>query len=1184
MTVNDKNFDLLESIDQAAEKDPQNFGEKLDEKMENFADSDSYPFPKSKKYPNFAQKKVEKSQKIEENSEKIAEKSDENLGKNQDISIKNSENLTEKKQTSAENRPKSRFVPLRIFSEFSLLNSCIRAKNAAKYCTEFGIETCALADKHNMFGMLQFNLAMEEAEIRPIVGCNLRLFEKFEVWAFCRNEDGYEELSNLLTNSYLEKGANLAVNDLLALKNCVILFDQNFPPEQLPEFIKAANLAKITLGIAISRQSADAEFEQSLFEISKKYDLPIVAAPKFYYEKPEQKLAVDALMCIKNGTYLSQRDREQVISDGELADPKVIEEKFADIPQALENAHRIGQICNFALQKHAPRMPGINSNEDPEKLFHRMVFEGLEMRLQNYVMPEYAVLPEKEQAEIRQIYLDRANYEIDMIRKMGFCDYFLIVADIVQWSKANDVPVGPGRGSGAGCLVAWCLQITNLNPIKYHLVFERFLNPDRVSLPDFDIDFCQEKRQKAIEYIQNRFGAENVAHIATFGSLQYRAALRDVGRVMQIPYGLIDDLCKKLPQPVQGVAPTLKQLKENGALEEFINAETAELFDIAMSVEGLPRHCSMHAAGLVIGNKKLSDIVPLFKEPDSTIPIIQFDMKMAEKIGLVKFDILGLAVLSILRKTCEFLQNRGVILDLDFIPIDDEASFKTLQKGMVKGVFQFESLGYRQLMLEMQPNCIEDIIAASALYRPGPMADIPQFVKCKKDPSQVSYFYPEMEPILKNTYGVIVYQEQVLQIAKDIAGYSLKEADLLRRAMGKKIKAEMALHQEKFVEGVVKTIGSTRQKAEQLFETLSRFASYGFAKAHAAPYGIIIYQTVYCKTHFPREFFCACLYYETIQEKAEELIQEATKMGVIINPPSLNSSMANFALNSEGEILFGLSKIKGIGEIANEIVSEREKNGLYKSIDDFIQRIGPNKRVLENFVYSGVFDCFGQTRDEQLKNITSPKKEISLFDFDDEATSTMSEIEIMRHEFDLTRTIFSKQFLAADLSQFKIKNRLSEIVKPGGALFCMGLKGNVRKTKDGRILNSYQFFDEEGFHEALINLPSEISWEFVVIELERNDIRHSIRKITPISAFLDGFRKICLEFPNQKMAEKVQSKIQQLSEGNTSIYGHFGGLEGVGGENKFFGNFSLSLEFLQFLQNLTKSENPENRLEKFSII
>lgn len=1054
------------------------------------------------------------------------------------------------------------FAFLRVYSEYSLLHSCLKAYNLASYCKEFGVNTIALTDMHNMFGMLKFHSIMAEHKIKPIVGCTLHLFDNFEVWAYCKNETGYVELSNLISFSYLEKNGKLAVNDLLALKNCIILFDHRFPSAELDQFIASARSENIEIAIAISRQVMDLEFEQSLFEISRKFDLPIVAAPRFFYEKPEQKLAVDTLMCIKNGAYLVQQDRPQVIVDGNLQDPALLEKKFADIPQAIENMRRIAQKCNFVLKAHAPRMPGINSNEDPEVVFHRMIFTGLEMRFEKDIMPEYAVLPQNEQEEIRKIYIDRANYEFEMIKKMGFCEYFLIVSDIVQWSKNNDIPVGPGRGSGASSLVAWCLQITNLNPIKYHLMFERFLNPDRVSLPDFDIDFCQEKRHKVIEYIQTRFGKENVAHIITFGSLQYRAAIKDVGRVMQMPYSLIDKLCKTLPQPVQGVAPTLKQLKESGVLQEFINAETEDLFKIALEVEGLPRHCSMHAAGLVIGNQKLADIVPLFKEVDSEIPIVQFDMKMAEKIGLVKFDILGLAVLSILHKTCEFLKAKNIDLDLDHIPLDDAKTFQTLQKGMVKGVFQFESLGFKQLMLEMQPTRLEDLIAAGALYRPGPMGDIPQFIKCKKDTSQIEYMFPQMEPILKDTYGVIVYQEQVLQIAKDLAGYSLKEADLLRRAMGKKIKAEMAMHQEKFVNGMVETIKSPRDKAQQLFDNLARFASYGFNKGHAAPYGMMSYQTAYCKTNYTHEFLCACLFYEQVQEKSEELIQEAIKMGVTVNPPCLNKSLANFALNDAREIMFGLSKVKGVGEIANEIIANRNELGPFKSIEDFIKRINPNKRVLENFVYTGVFDCFGKSRDEQLKEITSPKQELSLFDFDDEITNSMTTKEIMKHEFDLMQTIFSKDSLKSDLSQFKIKNKLTDIDKPGGLLFCMGLQPNVRKTKDGRTMNSYKFFDLNGAQEVLINTPCEITWDYVIIEFERNNIRYTIKKVTPFSTFWNNFKKMVLSADSLDMQEILRGKINELPEGDTSIYIEFEG------KNQFIGNFILNIDFLNSVKSI----------------
>jgi DNA polymerase-3 subunit alpha len=879
--------------------------------------------------------------------------------------------------------------------------------------------------------------------------------------------------------------------------------------------------------------------------------LPIVAAPKFFAPNLEANLALDALWCIKNGTYLVEVDRVHAPIDAFLSHANDITKLFEDIPQAIENAQLIAAKCNFSLDKHAPRMPGIDITEDASVVFAREVNNGLEKRLST-ILNNYS---NEQKEEIITQYKNRIEHEINMINKMGFCEYFLIVAEIVQWAKKQNISVGAGRGSGASCLAAFCLEITNIDPIRFNLMFERFLNPDRVSLPDFDIDFCQERRYEVIEYIQKRFGFDNVAHIVTFGSLQYRAAIRDIGRVMQIPYPKIDLLCKQLPQPVQGVAPTIKQLREDGRLAEFVNNETKDLLEISESVEGLPRHSSVHAAGLVIGNSKLSEIVPLFKDPNFKIPIIQFSLKSAEEIGLVKFDILGLSTLSSLQKTCEFLKEKNIELDLDKIPLDDQATFHMLQMGIVKAVFQLESPGFRNLIIQMQPTTFEDIIAAISLYRPGPMVDIPQFIKCKHSEQKIEYLYPQMEDILKETYGVIVYQEHVIAIAKEIAGYSLKDADSLRRVMGKKIKAEMVLHEEKFIQGVLNIQGGSREKAKTLFDILARFASYGFPKAHAAPYALTTYQTAYCKCHHTAPFLCAMLFYENTQEKAEEIIQEAKKMGVPTLAPCINTSSENFTLNEDHtKILYGLSCIKGIGKIAHEIIHERNLNGLFKSVDDLIARVPHiNKKALENFVFSGAFDCFSNeniaySRSKQLADITdtSDHATISLFDFNQDIKQ-WSDIEIMRNEFETIHTIFNQQDY--DLTQFNIKNKLQDIIGKQ-LLIGIGLGKKTRKTNAGRILNSYQFIDNDGVQELLFNNDYDgPKWEKKIFEIEKQNTRFVIKKIYEVDEVLEKYRKIFI-CVNQKI---------NLEEGNTSIY--------FNETKELLGNYKITIDFLINMKN-----------------
>lgn len=1046
------------------------------------------------------------------------------------------------------------FTPLRVYSEYSLLKSCIRISDAVKFCKENGVKTIAVADENNMFGIMQWSLALKAADIKPIIGCCLKIksdVNEKHVWAFCKNFDGYTSLSKLLTESYLEYDGSLPIEKIGQLNQCILLVDNELNDEEIA-YIAKNHHASSELGIAISRQQADRQDETRLFNISNKLDLPIVAAPKFFAPNLENNLALDALWCIRNSTYLAEVDREHAPIDAFLTSQANMINLFKDIPQALKNAEIIGNKCNFSLSKHPPRMPGIDIKEKPEIAFAQAVRDGLQKRLTKILL----INQNENKEEVVEQYQNRVENEIAMITKMGFCEYFLIVAEIVQWAKKQNIPVGPGRGSGASCLAAFCLEITNIDPIRFNLMFERFLNPDRVSLPDFDIDFCQERRHEVIEYIQKRFGADNVALIITIGSLQYRAAIRDIGRVMQIPYPKIDWLCKQLPQPFQGVAPTIKELRKDGRLAEFINDETKDLLEISESVEGLPRHSSVHAAGLVIGNSKLSEIVPLFKDPNFNIPIIQFSLKPAEDIGLVKFDILGLSTLSSLNKTCEFLKEKNIELDLETIPLDDEETFQMLQMGIVKAIFQLESPGMRNLLMEMRPTTFEDIIAIISLYRPGPMVDIPQFVQCKNGQHKIEYLYPQMENILKDTYGVIVYQEHVIAIAKEVAGYSLKDADSLRRVMGKKIRAEMPLHEKKFIEGVLKIKPGTQEKAKKLFDILARFASYGFPKAHAAPYALITYQTAYCKRHYTAQFLCAMLCYEQTQEKYEEIIQEAKKMGVPTLPPCINKSGPNFMLNEDHtKILYGLSCIKGVGKIADEIVRQRILNGPFTSIDNLISRVPHiNKKALENFVLAGAFDCFADneektySRSKQFTDIASPTSAstISLFDFNEDI-KPWNKMELIRNEFEVMHTVFYK--LDNDLTKFNIKNKLSDIVNRGFVI-AIGLGKKTRKVNSGRIITSYQFIDTDGVQELLFNEDcDETKWEKQILEIEKQNSRLIIKKIRMLDDFLQQYRKIFIS---------VNGKID-LQSGNTSIYDDE--------TKKLLGNYKLTIEFLTKMQN-----------------
>lgn len=1045
------------------------------------------------------------------------------------------------------------FVPLRVFSEYSLLESSITPEKMIAYCKQYNINTVAVADSNNMFGIMSWSLALQKAGIKAIVGCILNI-SKGRIWIYCKNDEGFRTLSNILTKSYMERSGTLLLEDLadFNLQNVMILCDYSLNKEEISFLAK-----KCEIGIAISRQKTDLEFEIDLFKIANELELPLVAAPLAYYFKTDEFLAVDALWCIKHGSYLAADDRPRVLDDAELKDPELINELFKGIPWAIQNAEILAQKCNFLLKTHPPRMPALDDVDDPDSVMKKRALDGLAVRLEKYVLPEVAT---ELKDQVRKEYEQRLNMEIEMISKMGFCAYFLIVSDIVSWAKHSDIPVGPGRGSGASCLVAWCLNITNLDPLRFKLMFERFLNPDRVSLPDFDIDFCQDKRWMVIEYIQRRYGKENVAHIITFGSLQYRAAIRDIARVMQFPYSKADEICKKLPPPFQGVAPTLKQLHEEGALADLINDESAELFQIAEMVEGAPRHSSVHAAGVVIGNKRLSDILPLYKDPHLEMPIIQFAMKQAEQIGLVKFDILGLSVLSVLRKTIEFLSEDGINLDLDSIHLDDEPTFELLRKGITKGLFQLDTPGLQNLMLEMQPTCFEDIIAAGALFRPGPMADIPQFVRCKRGFDKIEYTYPEMESILKDTYGVIVYQEQVLQIAKEMAGYSLKDADLLRRAMGKKIKKEMSEHEEKFVKNVAQICGGGEEKAKILFGNLSRFASYGFPKAHAAPYALMSFQTAYCKSHYTAEFLCASLCFENTLEKSEQLIQESRKLGISVLRPCVNESAESFSIEKVGNekaIRYGLNHIKGVGDSSKQIIEAR-KNGKFKSVEDFLGRVKTNKRVLEALVFSGAFDSFSENRAEIFDIISNPEgvSTISLFNFEREI-KIWNEFEVIEKEFSVLNTVLSQSFLQRlDLTKFKIFSRLSSAGNLG--LVCVLVICNkLRQTRDNKEINVFSFLDQDGIQELISFNAPKGEWKLAIIEFEKIANRVNIKNSWSFEDFFARFRKAFFKIQVLEEIDSLKANFSHCKAGNVSFFAD------LNGESIFLGNFKMDLEFLR---------------------
>jgi DNA polymerase-3 subunit alpha len=703
--------------------------------------------------------------------------------------------------------------------------------------------------------------------------------------------------------------------------------------------------------------------EEALIDLAYARDLPLVATNPACFAEPEFYAAHDAMLCIASSSYIDTSDRPRSSPDLWMKPASDMAKLFEDIPEALANTLVVAQRCAFSAPYRKPILPSLAGDREGEaEALRRDAHAGLERRLEKLGLTDEAE---------RKAYFDRLDFETDIIIKMGFPGYFLIVADFIKWAKEQGIPVGPGRGSGAGSVVAWALTITDLDPLRLGLLFERFLNPERVSMPDFDIDFCETRRGEVIRYVQQKYGRDQVAQIITFGKLKARAVLKDTGRVLQMSYGQVDRLAKLVPN--HPTDPWTLDRALNGvpelAAEYKGDKEVRRLLDLAMKLEGLPRHSSTHAAGVVIGDRRLDALVPLYRDPRSDMPVTQFDMKFVEGAGLVKFDFLGLKTLSVLQKAVQFLDRRGVKVDLDSLAWDDPEVYALLQRGDTVGVFQLESEGMRRTLAAVRPTCFEDIIALVSLYRPGPMDNIPMFGDRKNGRAPIEYPHPLLEGILAETYGIFVYQEQVMQAAQILAGYSLGDADLLRRAMGKKIKAEMDAQRSRFVDGCANNdIGA--EKANELFDLIDKFAGYGFNKSHAAAYALVAYHTAWMKAHHKAEFYAASMCYDMAQtDKLAIFIDDMRRMGLRCAGPCINHSEAEFSVEQQGEELvvrYALGALKGVGEKAMEqLVDERKKSGPFRSLEDFADRIDPrliNRRQLESLAGGGAFDMIEEER------------------------------------------------------------------------------------------------------------------------------------------------------------------------------------------------------------------------------
>ncbi len=873
-----------------------------------------------------------------------------------------------------------------------MLDGAIEPKAIAKRAQELGFPAAALTDRNGLYAAMPFSEAACGAGVQPIIGTMLGIARPDIpegvaapldwIALYAQDEAGYQNLCALVSMAHLARPAELAphvefsalegrTDGLIALTagregGLARLFAEDQPDAALAYADRLQALFPDRLYIELTRRLDEVEgkAEPALLDLAYARDLPIVATNPCCFAEQSFGEAHDAMLCIAHSTYIASEDRPRSSPDAWMKPAKEMKLLFADLPEAIANTLVVAQRCAVAAPKRKPILPSLAGDPGAEaEALRREARAGLEVRLAKI---------NGSGDDWQRPYRERLEFELDVIISMGFPGYFLIVADFIKWAKDNDIPVGPGRGSGAGSVVAWSLTITDLDPMKLGLLFERFLNPERVSMPDFDIDFCETRREEVIRYVQRKYGTDHVAQIITFGRLKARAVLKDTGRVLQMSYGQIDRLAKLVPN--HPTDPWTLDRALNGVTELAAAYRSDDgvkhLLDLAMKLEGLPRHSSTHAAGVVIGDRPLAQLVPLYRDPRSDMPVTQFDMKYVEAAGLVKFDFLGLKTLSVLKKAVQMLAQRNIHIDLSTLEWDDEATYKLLQSGNTVGVFQVESEGMRRTLSAVKPTVFEDIIALGALYRPGPMDNIPMFGRRKNGQEKIEYPHPLLEPILAETYGIFVYQEQVMQAAQVLAGFSLGGADLLRRAMGKKVKAEMDAQRAGFVDGCRTVNAIPAAKANELFDLIDKFAGYGFNKSHAAAYALLTYQTAWLKTHYPHEFFAASMCFDmTLTDKLGVFVDDMRRAGVAILPPCINASSAEFTVEETDDghaVRYALAALKSVGEGAMErLVAERGEKGDFASLDDLATRVDPrmlNKRQLETLAAAGAFDGIDPNR------------------------------------------------------------------------------------------------------------------------------------------------------------------------------------------------------------------------------
>ncbi len=881
------------------------------------------------------------------------------------------------------------FNHIKIHTQYSICEGAIKIDDLKNFCKENKIKSVGLSDTNNLCGALEFSEEISKVGTQPIIGSQINF--KFNNYIgslplIAKNHKGYETILKLSSDSYLENNKNnephcefekllenpegiiVLSGSLLSLSGKLFLKNKVSFVEDLYKMLKKSFKNNFYLEIQRHNDQNEKIFEKFNLNLSNKLEVPIIATHEVFYLDESMHEAHDALLCIKNKSYVNDKDRFKLSNNHNYKNDKEMYNLFSDLPEALQNNYYLPFKCNFKANFSKPLLPEITSSKDtnPDKILQKLAQEGLDIKFKN----KYIQILESENKTTKyNMYKDRLDHEIKIINQMKYSSYFLIVSDYIKWAKNNDIPVGPGRGSGAGSLVAWCLSITDIDPIKFNLIFERFLNPDRISMPDFDIDFCEEKRDLVFKYLNTKY-KDSVAHIITFGKLKARMVIRDVGRVIGLPYGFVDSICKMIPFDPSRPMKLQECINSEPRLQKLIQQDNRvkKLIDLSLKLEGLNRNFATHAAGVVIADKKLNSIVPLYKDQSSELllPSTQFDMYSAENAGLVKFDFLGLKTLTVINKAEKIINKKiDKNFNIEKINYEDQKVYELLSEGKTVGLFQLESSGMKDALINMKPNRLEDIIALVALYRPGPMSNIPIYNDCKHGRREPDYLHPKLKEILEPTYGVIIYQEQVMQIAQLLSGFTPGEADILRRAMGKKKRAELERQKQRFISGAEKN-GITKDVAAGIFLKIEPFAEYGFNKSHAAAYAVIAYQTAFLKTYYPNEFFSASMSMElSNQKKLSEFYEELKRMKIQIIRPDINKCFPDFT-SDDKNFYYALGAIKNVGyEAISNLIKERSKNGEFKNLYDFINRTNPkdiNKLQLEGLVKAGAFDSLNNNR------------------------------------------------------------------------------------------------------------------------------------------------------------------------------------------------------------------------------